>query len=111
MMDVRSFFPWPAQEGMYKALRGEDVKTSTQTDDAEQMIDEVVNIALRAGVLNGDLQIEPYLDCIRNRRPDDQGSNAKPPPLRFRVRKRPRKTKWGTVLKFAQALCQNHSHT
>lgn len=46
---------------------GRAVKTSTQTGDAEQMIDEVVNIALRAGVLNGDLQIEPYLDCSRSR--------------------------------------------
>lgn len=46
---------------------GRAVKRSIQTGDAEQMIDEVVNIALRAGVLNGDLQIEPYLDCSRSR--------------------------------------------
>lgn len=57
------------------------------------MIDEVVNIALGTGMLNGDLQIEPYLDCIRSHWPDekDQGSNTKLPPLRFHVQKRQRK--------------------
>lgn len=68
-MSVHSLFP---PHGLHKeeCTRldvGRAVKTSTQTGDAEQMIDEVVNIALRAGVLNGDLQIEPYLDCSRSR--------------------------------------------
>lgn len=60
--------PWPAHKKECTRLDvGRTVKISTQTGDAEQMIDEVVNIALRAGVLNGDLQIEPYLDCIQGR--------------------------------------------